>query len=175
MTPNLKLHTPAIREMEYRQRLLAQPETMEYNRGQPLDAEGYDCATGCIDFPVADWRYWRDVWLWHEPSRYSAYVLDVDRGEFVGEVCYFYDMESDVCGTGVLIEHRHRNRGYGTAALRLLAEHAFLQPDVDALFVELPAVRENAVRMYLTAGFRETRSEDGVVRLELTKEAFAKR
>ena len=47
----LKLHTPGVREMEHRRRWLAQPETMAYNRGQLLDAEGYDCRTGCIDFP----------------------------------------------------------------------------------------------------------------------------
>ena len=166
----LKLHTPAIKEMDYRQKLLADPDTMSYNRGQMLDAEGYDCATGCIDFPITDWRYWRDVWLWREPSRFSAYILDEDSGEFVGEACYFYDMESDACGTGVIIEARHRGRGYGTEALRLLADRAFLQPDVDRLFVELPADRENAVRMYLTAGFREVHSESGVVRLEKSKE-----
>ena len=165
----LKLHTPSIKEMDYRQKLLADPETMSYNRGQMLDAEGYDCATGCIDFPITDWRYWRDVWLWREPSRYSAYILDEETGEFVGEACYYYDMESDACGTGIIIEARHRSKGYGTQALRLLAEHAFLQPDVDRLFVDLPADRETAVRMYLTAGFLEVYAEDGVVRLEKTR------
>lgn len=166
----LKLHTPTIKEMEYRQKLLADPETMSYNRGQMLDAEGYDCATGCIDFPIADWRYWRDVWLWREPSRYSAYVLDEDSGEFVGEACYFYDMESDACGTGVIIEARFRNRGYGTEALRLVVERAFRQAEIDQLFVELPADRENAVRMYLTAGFHEALHQDGVIRLEKVRE-----
>ena len=171
----LKLHTPSIRDMEYRQKLLAQPETMAYNRGQMMDCEGYDCATGCIDFPIADWRYWRDVWLWREPSRYSAYILDEETGEFVGEACYFYDMESDAHGTGIIVEHRHRGRGYGTAALRLLAEHAFLQPEVDKLFVELPHSRDDAIRMYLTAGFREAANVEGVVRLEWTREAYEAR
>lgn len=166
----LKLHTPSIREMEYRQKLLAQPETMAYNRGQMLDAEGYDCATGCIDFPIADWRYWRDVWLWREPSRYSAYILDEETGEFVGEVCYYYDMEADAHGTGIIVEHCHRRHGYGTAALRLLAEHAFAHPEVDRLFVDLPHDRDDAIRMYLTAGFRETMSAGGVTHLEWAKE-----
>ena len=167
----LKLHTPAIKEMEYRQKLLSQPETMDYNRGQMIDADGYDCATGCIDFPVQDWRYWRDVWLWREPSRFSAYLLDEETGEFVGEVCYYYDMESDAHGTGVLIEGKHRNRGYGTQGLRLLMEHAFRQEDVESLIVELPLSRENAVRMYLTVGFREEITEGGICRLRLNKPA----
>lgn len=168
---NLKLHTPSIREMEYRQKLLAQPETMAYNRGLALDAEGYHPDTGCIDFPVQDWRYWRDVWLWREPSRFSAYLLDEDTGEFVGEACYYYDMESGAHGTGVIIESKHRGKGYGTQALRLLAERAFRQDEVETLIAELPLNRENAIRMYLSAGFREIAHENGICCLALKKEA----
>lgn len=161
----LKLHVPGLRDMEHRQRWLAQPETMSYNRGQTFDADGYDLATGCIDFPIADWRYWRDVWLFREPSRYSAYLLDEDSGAFVGEVCYFYDMESDRHGAGVLIAAEHRGRGCGTEGLRLLVDRAFAHPEVESLFVDLPLERENAVRMYLTNGFTEERVEQGIVRL----------
>ena len=142
---------------------------MAYNRGQLLDAEGYDCRTGCIDFPPADWRWWREVWLWREPSRYSAYLMDEETGDFVGEVCYYYDMETDAHGTGVLVEHSRRGRGYGTEGLRLLAAHALNHPEVEKLFVELPADRDDAVRMYLTAGFQEARSEYGILRLEMEK------
>ena len=165
----LTLHVPGLREMEYRQRMLSQPETMSYNAGMPVDAEGYDVRTGCIDFPIQDWRYWRDVWLWREPSRYSAYLLDEETGEFVGEVCYYYDMETDAHGTGVLIEGRHRGKGYGTAGLKLLAEHAFAHPEVDRLMAELPVDRDQAVRMYLSAGFREEHTEGGVCRLVLNR------
>lgn len=169
MKPKLVLHVPGLKEMAYRQGILAQPETMAYNRGQMIDAPGYDAATGCIDFPMADWRYWRDVWLWREPSRYSAYLKDEENDRFVGEVCYYYDMESDMHAAGVLIEARHRNRGYGVEGLRLLAAHAFLHPEVDALFADLPLDREQAVRMYLTAGFREAHVEGGVCRMILQR------
>ena len=109
------------------------------------------------------------MWLWREPSRYSAYLMDEETGDFVGEVCYYYDMETDAHGTGVLIEHSRRGRGYGTEGLRLLAAHALNHPEVEKLFVELPADRDDAVRMYLTAGFQETRSEHGILRLEMEK------
>jgi len=171
MMPRVTLHMPGVREMDYRQKLLAQPETMSYNAGLDLEAEGYDPATGCIDFPMSDWRYWRDVWLWREPDRFSAYIRDEDTGAFVGEACYYYDMESDAHGVGVIIEHTYRGRGYGTAALRLLVAQASRHPEVTTLFVDLPADRESAVRMYLTAGFREVRAENGVLRL--AREALA--
>ena len=165
----LTLHVPSIREMEYRQKLLADPDTMSYNAGQPFMADGYDAATGCIDFPITDWRYWRDVWLWHEPSRFSAYIRNEETGEFVGEGCYYYDMETDRHGVGVIIEAKHRHQGYGTEALRLLIEKAFRHPEVDCLFMDLPLSRESAVRMALTNGFREELTEEGVCRLILKK------
>ena len=169
MSARLKLHVPSVKEMGYRQALLAQPETMAYNRGQGMDVPGYDCATGCIDFPMADWRYWRDVWLWREPSRYSAYLLNEESGEFVGEACYYYDMETDAHGVGVLIEHKHRGLGYGTAAVRLIAERAMAQAGVDCLVADVPLSAESAVRMYLAAGFREELVEDGICRLRLSR------
>ena len=165
----VKLHVPSIREMDYRQKLLADPDTMSYNAGQPWDADGYDAKTGCIDFPIADWRYWRDVWLWHEPNRFSAYVQIEETGEFVGEACYYYDMETDRHGAGVIIEAKHRNQGYGAEALKLIAEKAFRHPEVDCLFMDLPMKNEPAIRMALTAGFREEFSEDGVCRMTLNK------
>lgn len=165
----LKLHVPSIREMDYRQKILAQPETMAYNAGQLYEADGYDAATGCIDFPIQDWRYWRDVWLWHEPSRFSAYLQIEETGEFVGEACYFYDMEADAHAVGILIEHCHRGKGYGVQAVRLIAGQAFQHDEVDKLFMDLPMSRESAIRMALTAGFREEFEEGGVLRMCLRK------
>lgn len=166
----LTLHVPSIREMDYRQKLLADPETMRYNAHQPWDADGYDAATGCIDFPITDWRYWRDVWLWHEPARFSAYVMDEDTGEFLGEVCYYYDMETDMHGAGIIIQAQCRGRGYGAQALQLLAQKAFAHPEVDCLFMDLPLSRESAVRMAITAGFHESFTEQGVCRMILKKQ-----
>lgn len=164
---NLKLHVPGIRDMAYRQSWLADPATMSYNRSQDPNIEGYDAATGCIDFPVSDWRCWREVWLWREPERFSAYLLDEETGEFVGEVCYYQN--GDATGTGVLIRADRRGRGYGAQGLKLLAERAFRFEAVEVLFAELPLDRDDAIRMYLSAGFREAQSEPGLCRLELRR------
>ena len=51
MNDILRLHVPALSELGYRQRLLADPATMAYNRGYDLSFEGYHPQTGCIDFP----------------------------------------------------------------------------------------------------------------------------
>lgn len=170
----LKLYVPGLREMDARQKWLADPATMAYNAGQPFEADGYDAATGCIEFPMGDWRYWRDVWLWREPNRYSAYLMDEETGTFVGEACYYYDMDSDSHGTGILIAAEHRNKGCGTEGLRLLVQQAFRHEEIDTLFATLPVDREDAVRMYLTNGFREVGCVEGIVRLELKKQEGAR-
>ncbi|MCQ2437571.1 MAG: GNAT family N-acetyltransferase [Clostridia bacterium] len=166
----LKLHVPGLKDMSYRQGLLADPDTMSYNAMNGFDAEGYDPSTGCIDFPVTDWRYWRDVWLYREPARYSAYLLDEDTGCFVGEICYYYDMERDSHNVGVIIEHKHRNKGYATEGLKLITEYAFRREEIDCLHVDLPLDNEPALRAYMTAGFREVRQDGGTCHLILRKE-----
>ena len=46
---------------------------------------------------------------------------------------------------------------------------AFRHAEIETLFVDLPLDREDAVRMYLTAGFREELSENGMCRLVLRR------
>ncbi|MBS4538491.1 hypothetical protein GOQ27_08445 [Clostridium sp. D2Q-11] len=50
MKKRLFLHVPSFEELEYRQKILAQPNTMAYNRGYNLESDNYDNKTGCIDF-----------------------------------------------------------------------------------------------------------------------------
>ena len=52
----LALHVPALDELWYRERLLADPDTMRYNRGYHLNVPGYHDDTGCIDFPQSQWE-----------------------------------------------------------------------------------------------------------------------
>lgn len=50
---DISLHIPEYSELWYRQRLLADPDTMSYNKG-------YSGENGCIDFPEKNWRLWYD-------------------------------------------------------------------------------------------------------------------
>ena len=165
---SVELCVPSLRETGAREAWLSDPETMRFNADLPNDADGYDVATGCIRFEITDWRFWRGVWLYHEPDRYSAFIRR-DDGVFLGEVCYWFDPETDAHRTGVIVQAKYRGQGVGTEALRLLTEHCFARDDIDTLQAELPADRDNAVRMYLANGYRETVSEGGIVRLEKKK------
>lgn len=166
---NLELHVPGLREMDARAKWLADPETMAYNRGQAIDADGYDPETGCIDFPIGDWRYWREIWLYQEPNRFSAYLLDRDSGAFVGEVCYYDGFDPDAVRAGILIASAHRGKGFASEGLKLLCNRAFEREEIACLAAELAEENERAIRAYLSAGFKVVRIEDGVVRLEKHK------
>ena len=153
MTPKLSLHVPALKDMPYRQALLKQPETMAYNAGQPYEAPGYDPTTGCIDFPMSDWRWWRDVWLRALPERFDAFLYEEGVG-FVGEVCWYYDAETESTCVGVLVEGKHRGRGVGTEGLKLITERALSVPEIDCVCVPVRADDEIAYRMCLSVGYR---------------------
>ena len=166
----LSLHTPGLREMDFRRQMLADPATMSYNAGKPLDAPGYQPSTGCIDFPMGDWRLWRELWLWQEPDRYSAYLWDEEHGRFVGECCYYYDAEHEAHGVGILIQAIYRNRGYGTEGVRLLTQRALATNEISSLFAELPAHDIQAQRVFLRNGYQiDARTTESVL-MSLNKE-----
>ena len=168
---NVELHVPGLKDMAARQAWLSDPATMAYNRGRDLGgAEGYDPATGCIDFSRENWRYWRQVWLFNEPDFYSAYVRDADTGADVGEVCWFREGEDFTAG--ILIAAEYRGRGYCAPALRALAAHAFWREDIPALRCALPIDDLPAVRGYVRAGFISLGESDGMTLMVLPREVW---
>ena len=168
----LELRVPGLRDMAYRQRLLAQPETMAYNAGRDIDADGYDPVTGCIDFPPENWRWWRQLWLMNEPDFFSALLWDAEAARFVGEACWFYDADAEAHVAGILIEAEHRGKGYCAEGLRLLIAHAFRREGIDALRCELSSDNVAACRGYLRAGFHEYGGEAGRRVMICTREDF---
>ena len=152
----IELHVPGLKEMAARQAWLSDPRTMDYNRGRELGgAEGYDPATGCIDFSRENWRYWRQVWLFNEPDFYSAYIRDAERDCFVGEVCWFREGEDFTAG--ILIAAQYRRQGYCAPALRLLAERAFQREDIPCPSVRRPGGEFSRYQRLCPGGFCESR------------------
>ncbi len=169
----LALKIPGLRDMAYRQGLLADPDTMAYNRGRDLDgAEGYDPATGCIDFPRDNWRWWRQVWLMNEPDFFSALLWDEEAGCFVGEVCWFRDDETQAHTAGILIEAKHRGKGFCAEGLRLLIARAFAREEIAVLRCDLPTDNLPALRGYARAGFHAFGEKDGARTMLFTREDY---
>ena len=84
MKNRVSLYVPKLSELWYRQRLLADPETMSYNRGYDLPFEGYNRETGCIAFPETAWAAWHSRFV-GQSGRFYAYVVRLEDGRFIGE------------------------------------------------------------------------------------------
>lgn len=159
----ISLHVPEYGELWYRQRLLADPDTMSYNKE-------YGGENGCIDFPEEKWRSWYDYWTAGTSDSFYAYiVLD---GEFIGEVNLHKNCDKgfyeDWYDMGIVIESHYRGNGYAAKALDLLLETAFKELGAASVHNEFENYRTAALRLHLNAGFSVDGEEGQVVRLSIT-------
>lgn len=171
----LSLHVPAYEELGYRQKLMADPATMSYNRGYDLDFPGYDRETGCMAFPREDWRDWYDWFIGAEPRRFYAYVVREKDGVPLGEVNLHRNGDDPWYEMGIVMEAGYRGHGYGLTALRLLLRHAFLHLGARAVRNCFEADRAGALKLHLAAGFRELSRENGLVTVEVRREDYLSR
>lgn len=153
-TTQLQLYLPTLGELEYRRRMLADPETMAYNR-----AWG-----GTIDFPESDWAAWYAHWIRRAGDRrFYRYLLTPD-GTFVGEVAYHWSDKWGGYMANVIVLGAKRGHGYGSAGLSLLCEQAKAR-GVKALYDDI-AIDNPAIEMFLSAGFFEVARTDQIILLK---------
>lgn len=171
-SPRLALHVPRLEELDYRQRLMQDSETMSYNRGYDLDFKGYHKDTGCIDFPKSEWADWHAYFVGQEPRRFYAYVMRLEDGAFLGEVNVHQSADEPWYEMGIVLEAQYRGRGYAGEALRRLLAHAFDTLHAPAVHNDFEETRTAALRTHLDAGFTEIRRSNGMVELLLTRERW---
>lgn len=150
---NIELVIPKFEDLWYRQKLMSDPLTMDYNAGYELSFEGYHYETGCIDFPKHKWESWYEKFI-NSKDRYYAYILDKDTNEFVGYLNYH--LCDDCYMMGIVIEGSKRGNGYMEPALLKLIEHA-KQMGVNVLCDTLPLSREIALKKFYKLGFEVVR------------------
>jgi len=159
MTESLALRVPNESGLEYRRSLIADADTMSYNNGHGDNGGGAYRLT-----PEQCLRWWD---YWNGQGNYYAYVVREADGVPVGEVnIHFpdgYPRESGIGWIGVVIEAKHRRKGYGEAALRLLTDHAFGTLRLKKLLDDIPAERSSARRIFECAGFRQ--NADGAMEI----------
>ena len=147
----LKLVTPALEDMWFRESLLADEDTMSYNH-----AWG-----GTIPFPKETWQDWYDYWIvHHENQRYYRYLED--ENGFAGEAAYHYDPGYDGYVADIIIFSAFRGRGYGAQGLELLCAAA-KGNGISVLYDDI-AIDNPAVKLFLKQGFYEDyRTEEKIV------------
>ncbi|MCR5101961.1 MAG: hypothetical protein K6B41_11450 [Butyrivibrio sp.] len=82
----LTLVKPNIDDLWFREKLMADEDTMSYNAKWG----------GTIPFPKDEWEAWYDAWVkTADNRRYYRYLMNSDN-EYVGEVAYHYDRQRDI-------------------------------------------------------------------------------
>lgn len=147
------LYRPELGELSFREKLLGDPVTMEYNH-----AYG-----GTIPFPRERWAGWYARWLEDGTGkRLYRYLYHEAGGAFVGEAAYHYDSEFDAYVCDVIVAAEHRGRGFGRQGLELLCRAA-KENGVKRLADNI-AVDNPSIALFLRAGFREKlRTEEYVL------------
>ena len=137
------LYRPSEDELEFRASLLADAQTMSYNR-----AWG-----GTIPWPREAWRDWYDRWVADpQDARLYRYVKN-SSGDFVGEIAYHYDGDIPGFAANVIIFSKYRRRGYGGQALELLCAEARAK-GIPVLYDDM-AIDNPALALFLHHGFTE--------------------
>ena len=173
---SISLHIPEYSEIWYRRQLLADPDTMSYNKGCNISFEGYDKATGCIDFPEDKWQEWHRLWTSQIDRFYYYIVLD---GKFIGEANLYRDPDSDWYddrfNMGIVIESLYRGNGYALAAMELLLEKAFEEVGAASVHNEFESWRTAALRLHLNAGFSVDSDDGYITRPSITAKQYYER
>lgn len=168
---NIRLHVPTYEELWYREMLLADPQTMSYNRGYDIESLNYDRNTGVIRFPHCEWKDWYEYFMGQKTVRYYAYI-EYD-GAFVGEVnLHKSKLENNVFDMGIVVEAKHRGKGIARAALIKLLEIAFTEYGVGAVVNEFETTRKAALKLHKSAGFKVIEANGKMVKLMIDRKGY---
>lgn len=168
----IELYVPKPADLWFRQKLLSDPATMSYNKGYDLGFDGYHKDTGCIDFPEESWAGWFARWVNAGPERFYAYLRDRASGEFLGEVSLHQTEGPGVYEMGIVLHSSQRGKGCSKEGIRLLLDCAFGKLGARKVTNRFEPSREAALNIHKAVGFQVAKEEEGLLRLELGRDAF---
>lgn len=148
---NISLVIPKLEEYYYEQKLLSDKDTMNYNSGYDVSYDGYNYYTGCIDYPES--KFIIDFEKRKDKNKFFAYIKDNTINEYVGYVNYHLNKNLNRYECGIVIEGKHRGKGYSKTALKLLCEIAF-NNGIDALYDSFEKDRLNTLKVFESVGFK---------------------
>lgn len=146
----LSLYIPKLEDYWYEQKIQSDPDTMNYNAGWNVSYDGYHYDTGCIDFPEDKWEDTFNKRL--KENKFFAYLKDTSINEYVGYINYHYNKNEDRYYCGILIESKHRGKGYSKSGLKLLCDYA-KEHGVNELYDDFEVDR-NGIQIFEDLGFK---------------------
>lgn len=147
---NISFYIPKIEDYWYEQKIQSDPETMSYNAGYDVSYDGYHYDTGCIDFDKDKWETVYNKRI-NSPN-FFAYIKDNNIGIFVGYCNYHYNPQERRYECGIVIEAKHREKGYSKEVLKMLCEKA-KKDGVDSLYDSFEVNRCNTLKVFEAIGF----------------------
>lgn len=151
----IKLYSPKLEDLWFRQMFMADEETMSYNHHWG----------GTILFREENWVDWYDYWVANpEGKRFYRYLQDEANEEFVGEVAYHYDEERKIHIADVIVYAKYRGKGFGEHGLLLLCDAAKVN-GVEILYDDI-AIDNPAIGLFLKMGFYEEYRTDEIIMLK---------
>lgn len=125
---------------------------MNYNAGYDVKYDGYNYNTGCIDFSEEQWGETYNKRLNSEKTLF-AYLKDNVLDEFIGYCNYGFNKDTNRYECGILIEYKHRGKGYSKEALKLLIDHA-KNNGIKELYNSFEKDRITAINAFKSVGFK---------------------
>ncbi|MBU1356067.1 MAG: GNAT family N-acetyltransferase [Candidatus Edwardsbacteria bacterium] len=161
MTDGLTLRSPRPDEMEYIQKLWADPLTMA-EVGGPIH----------LTDEQAEKLYARMISPGSETDRY--FLIFNQNDQPVGEISFHrYDPSSGTAEFNIKIEHQHRSKGYAKKAVPLLLRYFFF--DFGGKIMCDPVAPDNqpGQKALIKFGFKKDILRQDVCLLKMTKEDFS--
>ncbi len=146
----LTLVEPTFDDLWFREKLLADEDTMAYNAKWG----------GTIPFPKEKWESWYEAWVKNPgANRYYRYLRNA-QNELVGEAAYHYDKSRDIYICDVIVLAQYRNQGYGTDTLKQLCQAA-KKNGITVIYDDI-AADNPSYKLFLENGF-EIEYQDGKI------------
>lgn len=170
----LELYIPKLEDLWFRQKMMADPETMSYNANWDVSYGGYHQDTGCIDFPESEWADWYAGMMNREPDCFYAYIRRKSDGAWIGDVNFHHNPGKDWWDMGIVIYAPYRGQGCATPALKLLLDRAFRVCGISRIHNDFEVARNefSAWNCHLHAGFRDLGVQDGFRQMMITREEY---
>ncbi len=134
---------PSFEELIFRQELLADEKTMDFNRDYG----------GTIDFPKEKWKSFYDKWTQND-DRHYYYIMVQNKP--VGECCIYPEDGKNI--VSIIIKDEYRGNGYGKKSLEFLIRKA-KELGITKLYDEI-AIGNPSINLFLKLGFKILSEDD---------------
>lgn len=149
---------PELNELNFTAKLWADPETM---------AE----IGGAYEFPREKWEIFYKKMVQPTDGKNFYCLIYTIRDKVVGEVSFHgYDPSTKAARVNIKIHHRHRGKGFGEEALRLLLEYYFFE--FGGVTIIDTVKTDAAKKLLLKIGFEAIGNFKNEVTFKLGKDSF---